>query len=352
MEIEHFPVVVIGGGQAGLATGYHLQRRGCRFVILDEGDQIGHAWRSRWDALRLFTPGSFNKLPGMRFPGPRSALPGKDQFADYLREYAARFNLPVRLNTRVDRLELDDDRFMVTAGDQRLSADSVVLAVGAALVPRVPEFADHLSADIVQMHSAAYHNRHQLRDGPVLIVGAGNSGAEISLDLAPAHQVVLAGRDAGRMPVKPGTVPYRIMSRLLAVDTPFGRKMLRSSEKWGEKGTPLVRVTPQDLQRAGVRRTGRVTGVMDGKPVVDGGEVLDVANVLWCTGFAREYPWVKLPAFDDRGRPRQYRGVVRDVPGLFFVGLPYQFAMASSLIGGVGRDAEYVVERACDDARR
>ncbi|NIL43212.1 NAD(P)-binding domain-containing protein [Salinispora arenicola] len=347
MTVEHHPVVVVGGGQAGLVTGYHLRRRGCGFLILDAGGTVGHAWRSRWDALRLFTPNSYNGLPGLPFPGPRSGLPGKDAVADYLHRYAAHFDLPVRVGARVDGLDRDGDGFLITAGDLRVRAHAVVIAAGAAIRPRVPEFADLLSADTVQLHSADYRNPGQLRDGPVLVVGAGNSGAEIALDVATGHRVTLAGRDTGRMPIRPGSLGYRMMSRLLAVDTPFGRRMLRNSGNWSRKGTPLVRITPKDLEQAGVRRTGRVVGVEDGTPVVDGGELIESANVLWCTGFDQEYPWVKLPAFDEEGRPRHHRGVVETVPGLYFVGLPFQSAMSSSLIGGVGADAAYIAERAC-----
>jgi putative flavoprotein involved in K+ transport len=193
-EPERVETVVIGGGQTGLSVGYHLARRGLEFVILDAHPRVGDAWRNRWDPLRLFTPGRFSGLAGMPFPGPRWSFPTKDEMADYVEAYAERFDLPVRTGVRVDRLARDGDGYLVASGDQRWRADNVVVAMNSYQRPRVRPFADQLAPEIVQLHSYDYRNRSRLRDGPVLVVGAGNSGAEIALEAAGADQAEGPGR--------------------------------------------------------------------------------------------------------------------------------------------------------------
>src|SRR5688572_7753195 len=192
---ERFEVVVVGGGQAGLAVGYHLARRGLRFVILDANARIGDSWRKRWDSLRLFTPARYDGLPGLPFPAPAHAFPTKDDMADYLESYAARFDLPVRTGVRVDQLARQEDRFILSAGGRRFEADNVVVAMATHQVPWVPPFASALDPGVVQLHSGAYRNPAQLRDGRVLVVGTGNSGAEIALEVAARHPTWLSGRD-------------------------------------------------------------------------------------------------------------------------------------------------------------
>ena len=204
MSKERFDTVVIGAGQAGLAIGYHLARQRSRFVIVDAGDWVGQSWDARWDSLRLFTPAHFTHLPGLRFPAQRRYRPSKGEMADYLRSYAARFALPVRLGWRVDQLSRDGDGYRICSAGRSLRADTVVVATGPAMRPRVPNVADKLDPAIRSLHSVDYRNPEQLRDGAVLIVGAGNSGAEIALDVAPTHQVILAGRDIGRLPISLG----------------------------------------------------------------------------------------------------------------------------------------------------
>jgi putative flavoprotein involved in K+ transport len=186
-RIERIETIVVGAGQAGLAVGYHLARRGLPFVILDAHPRIGDAWRTRWDSLRLFTPAGYDGLPGMRFPAPRTHYPTKDEMADYLEAYASRFELPVRTGVRVDALARRDDRFLVAAGDLRFDADNVVVAMSSDLTPWTPPFASQLDARVVQLHSYDYRNPSQLQDGDVLIVGAGNSGADIAIEITKGH---------------------------------------------------------------------------------------------------------------------------------------------------------------------
>jgi putative flavoprotein involved in K+ transport len=213
-DAERIETVVVGGGQAGLSVGYHLVRQGLRFVILDANPRIGDAWRKRWDSLRLFTPARFNGLDGMPFPGAAHSFSTKDEVADYLEAYAARFGLPVRTGVRVTRLSRNRDGFLVDAGDRRFEADNVVVAMGSDQLPLSPAFATHLDPGIIQLHSAAYRNVDQLREGRVLVVGVGNSGAEIALDVAASRPTWLAGTESGRVPFRhdsawAGTSSYR-----------------------------------------------------------------------------------------------------------------------------------------------
>ena len=350
---DYYDVVVIGGGQAGLATGYHLAQRGLDFVILDAADRIGGAWRSRWDSLRLFTSGRYNGLPGMPFPGSPLAFPTKDEVADYLVAYATRFGLPVRSGTRVERVASrngDGDGFVVTANGQRVGAGNVIVASGSYHDPLVPGFADQLDPSILQLHASEYQRPSQLREGPVLVVGASNSGAEIALDIAVEHRTTLVGRNTGEIPVdldgRLGALLDPLIwfaaNHILTIDTPMGGKG-RALARF--HGIPVERARSKRLRAAGVeRRYARVVGVSYGLPLLDDGEVVDVANVIWCTGFRRDYSWIDLPIVGDDGWPKEDRGVVASVPGLYFIGLPFQRAMASSLLGGVGRDAADLVD--------
>jgi putative flavoprotein involved in K+ transport len=230
---EQFEVVVIGGGQAGLSVGYHLKQQERDFVVLDTNERIGDAWRKRWDSLRLFTPARYNGLPGMPFPAQAYSHPTKDDMADYLEAYAARFGLPVRTSIKVDGISRRESRFVVTAGDLRIEGENVVVATGGYHSARVPSFASELHPDIVQLHSSEYRRRSQLREGGVLVVGAGNSGAEIALDLSASHRVYLSGRHPGSEPTRPGSAADRLVtpiiwfvfSHVLTVNTPFGRNV-------------------------------------------------------------------------------------------------------------------------------
>ena len=348
MDPERFETVIVGGGQAGLATGYHLARRGQPFVILDAGERVGDPWRRRWDSLRLFTPARYSGLPGWPFPAPAWHYPVKDEVADYLEAYAARFELPVRSGVAVDRLARLGDRYLVTAGERRFEADNVVVASGAYHTPRVPTFAAELDPAILQLHSSAYRHPSQLREGATLVVGAANSGAEIAVEAARSHPTWLSGRHPGSEPTRAGsrldrlaTPPFWFfISRVMTVRTPIGRKL---RPRLLGVGTPLARVRPRDITAAGIERVPRTVGTRGGLPLLEDGRALEVANVVWCTGFRPDFGWIDLPVVGPDGEPRHDRGVVASQPGLYFVGLFFLSAISSALIGGVGRDAEHVV---------
>ncbi len=347
-----FDTIVIGGGQAGLVAGYELQQRGIDFVILDAGKRVGDAWRHRWDSLRLFTPARMNGLPGLPFPGTGNDFVGKDQVADYLEDYARKMELPVRLGVRVTRVKPAGDGFEVATSDgDTLRGRNVIVAMADYQKPKVPDVAAELDPGILQVHSSQYKNPGALRDGEVLVVGFGNSGTDIALDVSHTHPTIIAGNPGPAIPFKLeswfGThIGTRLVGfatlKVLTTSTPVGRrarpKMLQT------KKPPLVRVRPQELRRAGVRHVGRIVGVRDGRPLTDDGEVLDVPNIIWCTGFRPGFgEWIDAPVFDERGVPMHERGVTA-VDGLYFLGLFFLHAVWSETIPGVQPDAKYVVQ--------
>jgi putative flavoprotein involved in K+ transport len=346
---DRYETVIVGGGQAGLSAGYHLKRQGRPFVILDANERVGDSWRKRWDSLRVFTPAKYDGLDGFPFPAKGWSFPTKDDMADYLQAYAARFELPVRSGVAADGLRKEGDRFVISSGKRRFEADNVIVASGAFTVPRVPAFAAELDPGIVQVHSSAYVGPSQLREGPVLVVGAGNSGAEIALEVSRTHPTLLAGKPPGQIPVRHGGVPSRFAiamirflgHRVLTTGTPVGRKV---RPKFLTRATPLIRTRMKDLAAAGVERGPRVARTRDGQPVLEDDRVLEVANVIWCTGFRLDFSWIDLPVFSDDGQPRQDRGVVETEPGLYFLGLEFLYAATSAVLPGVGRDAEYVAK--------
>jgi putative flavoprotein involved in K+ transport len=348
---RHHDVIVIGGGQNGLAAGYHLARSGIDHHILERGERIGDVWRARYDSLQLYTPAVFDALPGLPFPLDPMAFPSGAQMADYLEDYAGHFALPVETGVQVERLEaLPDGGFELTTSAGAFEASNVVLATGPFQVPHVPEFAGELGEGIQQVHSGAYRNPQQIVDGPVLVVGASHSGSDLAHELAQTHPTYLSGRIHANLPLSVDNELRRVLwplfrafaSRVLTIDTPIGRKMAQEVRK---PGAPLLRNRLKDLRRAGVEWTEqRVVGVTEGKPRLADGRVLDVASVVWCTGFTADYSWISPSIVGEDGWPVQDRGVIRNVPGLYVLGTLFQYGFLSMLVTGAGDDARYVVE--------
>jgi putative flavoprotein involved in K+ transport len=355
-NVERFDTIVIGGGQAGLSVGYYLKKQGRPFVILDANDRIGGSWRTRtWTSLRLFTPARYDGLPGWPFPAPGWSFPTARATADYLEAYAARFDLPVRTGTTVDRLTREGDRYVVLCGEHRLEAEHVVIATGFYGTPVVPEFAPELDPRIVQMHSSAYRDPSQLRPGGVLLVGAGNSGADIGLEVSRTHRTWLSGPDKGQVPIRIESRKARLIlpvlwfvaSHVLTVRTPIGRKVRPHILA---EGAPLIRVKSEDLVAAGVERVPRTVAARDGLPLLEDGRGLDVANVIWCTGFRQDFGWIDVPVFGEASEPVHERGVASQ-PGLYFLGLDFLYSFASENVGGVRRDARHVARHIAARAR-
>jgi putative flavoprotein involved in K+ transport len=359
MATQHIETLIIGAGQAGLATAYHLEQLGREVLVVDSGERVGDNWRCHWDSLRLFTPAKYDGLPGLPFPGDPWSFPGKDDVADHLETYARQMNLPVRLLSRVDRLEArPGGGFTAHLGVETITSDNVVVATGTrGRTPHLPGFASGLAPAVRQLHSTDYQRPSQLRDGPVLVVGASHSGCEIAHELAEDREVTLCGRYTGSEPFAPGSgwdrmfTPLMVLvaNHLLTRRTPPGRLVMRYV-RGPHHGAPMARIKRRHLAKRGVRwLEQRVTGVsQDGRPVLADGTVLDVTTVIWCTGFEQHFEWIELPILDEQGWPREYRGVVDEAPGLFFCGLVFQYAFSSMVLPGVGRDAAYVAGRIAD----
>ena len=270
--------------------------------------------------------------------------------AEYLERYARRFNLPVRMDTRVEKLAKQRDGFSVTAGGERFEAENVIVAMGNYQQPREPEFARQLDPAMMQIHSGQYRNPAQLQDGGVLVVGVGNSGADIALEIVRTHPTWLSGKETGHIPWPiEGFMGRHILVRLmrfighhvLSMSTPIGRKLRPELLK---KQPPLIRVKPKHLADAGIERVPKVVGVREGKPLLADGRTLDAKNIIWCTGYEPGFSWIDLPIFGEDGRPVHDRGIVDRAPGLYFVGLHYLYSMTSDTITGVGRDAERIAK--------
>jgi putative flavoprotein involved in K+ transport len=336
-------VVVVGGNQAGLAIAWHLQRQGLNFVVLEAGPEVGHVWRSRWDSLKLFTPAQYDSLPGMAFPAPADTYPTKDPVADYLRAYVAAFDLPVRLDARVTGLTRTDEGFEVQAADQTWRARQVVVATGPFQVPFVPPMAAKLDPAVTQLHSADYRNPQALPEGPVLVVGGGNSGFQIAEELAATRTVDLsiattypmlpqrlAGRDLFWWLTRLGLLKVTVSSRP-------GRRMSRRDF--------VIGTNRRRLERAGVRFRPRLVDA-DGRTVrfADHRLLEDVGVVVWATGYRSDYDWIHIPGVVREGHVIHRRGVA-EVPGLYFLGLSWQHTRGSALLGFVNDDATFLADR-------
>lgn len=344
-----YEVVVIGAGQAGLTIGYFLAQQGRRFVILDEADSIGAAWRTRWESLTLFTPRRYSGLPGLPFPGDPEGYPIRDEVIAYLEQYAKTFDLPIKLNSRVRRLGSEDGRFLLEADGGTITADQVVVATGPFQMPFIPEFAGRLAPDLFQVHSIEYLKPGDVPAGTVLVVGGGNTGFQIAKELAATHNVCLAvgsrqtplpqrflGRDLFWWLTKTGVLNKTVESRL-------GRKLRHRDTLIGSSPRELRQRYRVELKPRAVDASGRVVRFEDGSE----GEV---DALIWATGYRSDYSWIELPVLDPDGRVRHRRGVT-DVPGLCFLGLTWQHTRGSALVGWVKDDAAFIAEqiKTCND---
>ena len=340
---EHYEVVVVGGGQAGLAIGYFLAREGCRFVVLERGAEIAPAWRERWDSLTLFTPRRYSALPELPFPGDPDGYPTRDEVLAYLERYAETFELPIELNSEVRRIAAREGGFILELDGGTITADQVVVATGPFQTPYVPKLADRLASDVFQTHATGYRRPDGVPSGTVLVVGGGNTGFQIAKELSATHKVVLS------VGSRQTPLPQRLLGRDLfwwltkarildkTVESRLGRKLSTRDT--------LIGSSPRELKkRYGVELKPRAVDA-DGHTVrFDDGSELDVNAVIWATGYRADYSWIDPPVVDDGGRLRHRRGVT-DSAGLYFLGLTWQHTRGSALIGWVKDDAEFIAER-------
>jgi putative flavoprotein involved in K+ transport len=336
-------VVVVGGSQAGLAMAWHLARQGLRFVVLEAAPELGHTWRSRWDSLKLFTPAQYDALPGMAFPAPADTYPTKDPVADYLQAYAAAFDLPVRLNAQVTDLRRVGDDFEVGTADATYRARQVVVATGPFQVPFVPPPAAKLDASVTQLHSARYRNPQALPEGPVLVVGGGNSGFQIAEELAATRQVDLS------IATKDPMLPQRLAGRdLFWWLTRMGVMRVSAGSRLGRRASRrefIIGTNRRQVERAGVRFRPRLVDA-EGRTVhfADHSLLEDVGVVVWATGYRSDYAWIHIPGVVREGHVVHRRGVT-EVPGLYFLGLSWQHTRGSALLGFVSDDAAFLAEQ-------
>lgn len=336
-------VIVVGGGQAGLAMGWHLAERGLSFLILDASAKTGDVWRSRWDSLELFTPVQYDSLPGMPFPGSGATYPTKDQVADYVQEYAANFQLPVKLNSQAVGLDRVGNHFEVTTRNETFRAQQVVVATGPFQVPFVPPPARGLDPSVTQVHTSSYRTPESLPVGPVLVVGGGNSGIQIAQELAASRSV----------DVSIGAAPQMLPQRLLGKDlfwwfTRLGLQAKPADSRIGRRmrarGDIVIGTSRRKLRRAGVRFRPRLAEAEGRTVQFADGSALEVDVVIWATGFRSDYSWIGIPDLMTDGDVSHRRGVT-DVPGLYFLGLSWQHTRGSALLGFVNEDAAYLAEQ-------
>jgi putative flavoprotein involved in K+ transport len=337
-------VVVVGGSQAGLAMAWHLTQQGVRFVVLEAGPEVGHVWRNRWDTLKLFTPAQYDALPGMPFPAPADTYPTKDPVADYLQAYVAAFELPVRLDARVTSLTRTDEGFEVHTADATYRARQVVVATGPFQVPFVPPMAAKLDPAVAQVHSAAYRNPQALPEGPVLVVGGGNSGFQIAEELAATRQVDLSIATTYPM------LPQRLAGRdLFWWLTRLGLMRVTASSRLGRRvsgrGEFVIGTNRRRLQRKGVRFRPRLVDA-EGRTArfADHSLLENVGVVVWATGYRPDYGWIHIPGVVREGHVVHRRGVT-EVPGLYFLGLSWQHTRGSALLGFVNDDAAWLADQ-------
>jgi len=340
---ERRDVIVVGGGQAGLAIGYLLARQHRRLTILEAADTQAAAWRTRWDSLRLFTPIRYDSLPGRAFPGDPDSYPGRDDVVAYLTDYARDLELPVELSSRVRSVRQGDGGYLVELDDRTYEADQVVIATGPFQVPRVPEVAARLAPGVVQLHSSEYRRPQDVPAGPVLVVGGGNTGFQIAEELARTHEVHLSigsrqtplpqrllGRDLFRYLEAAGLMSKTVESRI-------GQRM--------QYRETLIGSSPRAARRRhGINLRGRTTESSGAEVRFNDGSRLAPGAVIWATGFGLDHSFVRLPVFDEGSRLLHQRGVTA-APGLYFLGLPWQHTRGSALLGWVKADAEHIAQR-------
>lgn len=339
-----YETVIIGAGQAGLAIGYYLKRLNQSFFLLDRNQNVGDEWRKRYDSLRLFTPRMYSALPGLPLEGDPHGFPVKDEIARYLKRYAELFELPIQRQTDVKIVRKTKDRFYIQTDNQSYEAENIIVASGPFMKPCMPDFSQNLSADILQLHSSQYKNSADLKEGNVLVVGGGNSGAQIAVELANEKETYLSiSKKLRFLPLKIGSKSFFWwLDKTGILNAPrdsWVAKKIRSS------GDPIFGSELKNALASGtVIRKSRTVGGSGIAIQFQDHTALDVQNIIWSTGFVSDYRWLEIEGvLNCEGRPIHQRGVTQ-IDGLYFLGLPWQYRRGSALLQGVGEDARYIAE--------
>ncbi|SFI81289.1 MULTISPECIES: NAD(P)/FAD-dependent oxidoreductase [unclassified Bacillus (in: firmicutes)] len=335
-------VVVIGAGQAGLSMGYYLKQGGYDFVILDGEKRIGDSWRNRYDSLVLFTPKSYSSLPGMKLEGDENAFPTKDEIADYLETYANRFLLPVQMEITVHKVQKVKSTFEVSTDKGVFHSKHVIIASGAFQKPFIPSISQSLSQEVFQIHSSQYQSLETIPDGPVLVVGGGNSGTQIATELAESRDVTIAISH----PLK--FLPLKIMGKsifhwLEKMGFLYAGTTTKRGSWFQKQSDPIFGFEFKKMIRKGkIEIHSRVIQAQGGEITFNDRSKINVHNIIWSTGFVPHYKWIDIEGIlDEKGFPLHKRGV-SPIQGLYYIGLPWQYQRGSALICGVGRDAEFL----------
>jgi putative flavoprotein involved in K+ transport len=352
MNNKAYDVIIIGAGQAGLSMGYCLKRSNLSFIILDKSAAPGEIWRNRYDSLTLFTPRSYSSLPGLVLSGSENIYPTKDEIADYLGVYAQTFSLPIQYHTNVQQLTQTQGRFQLITDQGDYYSQNVVVATGPFQHPFVPAFTKSISETVYQLHSSEYKNPSQLKKGSVLVVGGGNSGAQIAVELSKerktylsvGHKMKFLPQDIGKKSIfwfidKAGL--FRA-----SVNSMVGRFLKNQQD-------PIFGLELKHLlKNKTVELKSKTISVEKDTFTFEDGSRIKVDNVIWSTGFTSDYSWIDISSvLGEKGLPIHERGIT-SVKGLFFLGLPWQHNRSSALIKGVGADAEYLLQHICERERR
>lgn len=344
--IMMYDVVVIGGGQAGLSMGYYLKQTSLTFMILDNQKSVGDVWRKRYDSLILFTPRAYSSLPGLTLKGDPAGFPTKDEIADYLEKYACTFDLPIQSNCHVKRLQKENELFIISTNEGTvIKTKKVVIATGPFHTPRIPAFARELPEHVVQLHSSQYKNKNQLNEGRVLIVGGGNSGAQIAVELSRDHETYLSVSQKPRfIPLTIGNKSFFWWCEKLGI-LQANRDSFIAKKVQGQPDPIFGFELKERIKNQKIKLKGRTVSIEKDELLFVDQTKIKVQNVIWATGYTQDYSWIEVPGlFDQYGKVKHDRGIT-EMDGLYFLGMPWQHRRGSALLLGVGDDAEYLAQQ-------
>ena len=326
---KNVDVLIVGGGQAGLAASYRLAQAGVSHLVVDASAKVGDSWRHRYHSLTLFTPRRLSSLPGVPLDGDPDGYAGRLEFADYLEHYCATNGLPVMSGTRVVQLRVDDAGFVaVLDGSTVVRSRAVLVCTGGFQQAIVPVVASRFGPEVVQLTMSTYRSPLSVGRGPVLVVGDGASGRDIAVELATTNEVLLAtGKPRRLFPQRVfGISTWTLMDRagLLSVSprSPIGR-IMQATDPFPDRGRSLAALRGQ-----GVNIRSRLVGASDRTAIFADGSRAAVASVIWAVGYRNDDSWIEVP---------------EGAPGLHFLGRPWQRNRASALILGARRDSKVVV---------